>query len=174
MKKYFLLLTFAALFQSCNKKDELLTFRFDSSVDFTVPSAAGVNLPVSIPTPDVQSGAQQSFQNNNTRADLVKNVVLEEIELSITNPPGQDFGFLKEVHLFISASGLPEREIAYATNIPENAGTKLALETTDVALDEYVKQSTYDIRTEVVIREAFFQDVDITADMVFRVTADIL
>ena len=174
MKKYFLFLATAVLFLSCDKADELLTFRFDSSVDFTIPSAAGVDLPVSIPTPDVQSGAQQSFQNNNTRPDLVKNVVLEELELRITNPPGQDFGFLKEIHLYISATDLPETEIAYATNIPLDAGTSLLLETTDTALDEYVKQSTYNIRTEVVIREAIFQEVDITADMTFKVTADIL
>ncbi len=173
-KTFIILMTIAFGFSACSKIEDLLTFNIDNSVSFAVPSATGVNLPFTIPTPDVTSNSESAFANNNTRADLVKNVSLEKLDLKITSPSGKTFSFLKSISISISADGLPTKEIAFINDIPTSAGNSISLETTSEDLDEYIKKPTYNISTEVVLRETFFQDVDIDADLSFKITADLL
>lgn len=174
MKKYLSTFLLVASILACSKVEDLFTFDIGNTVRINIPASGGINVPVTIPTPDVSSNSESEFKNNNTRADLVKNVKLTRLDLNLVAPSGKTFSFIKSIEISISAEGLPAKKIAYLTNIPENAGSKLELETTDENLDEYIKKETYGISTEIVTREAFFQDVSIDADMSFKVTADIL
>jgi hypothetical protein len=40
-------------------------------------------------------------------------------------------------------------------------------------MDAFVKRESFQVRTEVVTRQAVFQDTDVTAKMIFGVTADL-
>ena len=160
------------IFFSCEKIENLLTFDVKDSTEFTIPSFTGINSPLSIPVPPVRSSSNQAFENNNTNANLVKDVSLKKLNLQIIAPEEKSFKFLKSVEIYISAEGEEEIMLASKYDIPTAIGNSLDLETTNHKLDAYIKKDSYDIRTVVEVREIPGQDVTVKADMTFKVTAD--
>lgn len=156
---------------SCSEVDKLLTFTISDDVTFKINSGVPFDTPFEVATPDVTTNSTTEFKNNNTNIDLVKDVKLEELKLSITSPTDKTFSFLKSVHMYISTDGTDEIELAYQDNISTTANT-LNLTCTTQKLDKYIKASSYKIRTKVTIRETLTQEVTVKANMSFKVTAD--
>ncbi|MCF8230776.1 MAG: hypothetical protein K9J27_01205 [Bacteroidales bacterium] len=157
---------------SCDKVDDLLTFTFNNQTTFTIENQYGSDVPFTVPTPDVTTNSSQKFENNNTASDLVKEINLNQMTLTIQSPDDFTFSFLKSLHIYISTEQVEETEIAFKDDIPEEA-TSIDMETyNDKDLSPYVKGDTYDLRFEAVTREAFAQDVTIKAEMEYKVRAD--
>ncbi len=157
---------------SCDKLDQLLTFDVKDSVTFTIPSSTGINLPINIPVPTIESSASSTFKNNNTHASLVKNVALKELKLNLIDPENKTFKFLKSIEIYISAVGEKEVLLASTYDIPVSIGNTLTLSPSGNKLDAYLKKESYTIRNVVEIREVPGGNITIKADMVFQVTAD--
>lgn len=160
-----------SLLLSCEEIDDLLTFHVTDRTMIRIENAMTVGLPLDIPTPDVSSNSEQEFENNNTHADLVKDIKLEELTLTITDPPGKTFSFLKTIRIFISTTQDNEIELASLDNITTTT-SMIELIPTQERLDAYAKASTYHLRTEVTTDETLTQSVDVQVDLKFRVTAD--
>ena len=150
-----------------------ISFEIINDATFTVPSAIGISLPLSIPTGDVETNAEQEFESNDTKAKWVKKITLESLQLSIKNPVSEDFSFLKSIHLYMDAEGLDEVEIAYFNNLDNNAGNSFDLVSTMVDLAAYVKKETYKLRVNVVTDETLLYDVTVGIDLRFHVIATI-
>ncbi|MDL2142031.1 MULTISPECIES: hypothetical protein [Flavobacterium] len=163
---------FLSLFlSSCDAVDNLLTFTISNETSIQIKSTSPINLPSEIITPDVTTNSSAEFENNKTKASLVKDVKLKSLKLMITNPTDKTFTFLKSVHLYISTTDSDEIELAYQDNI--NASTNsIDLICTDARLDQYIKADKYKIRTKVTLKETLTKDVTVKAEMKFRVTAD--
>ena len=176
MKKLnYLLLVLLAVssLTSCKKLlDELLTFSFSTSSDFTIPGTIAVNTPLSINTPEISASSSAEFGNNGTNPSLVKDVKLSKMSLTITSPSGQNFDFLSEIKIYINAEGLNEVLIASKTDIPDTEDNMLDLNTEDVALEEYIKKDKFSLRLDVKTDKTITQEVNITSNMTFSVTAD--
>jgi hypothetical protein len=164
------------LLSSCGKEilNRVTTFRYTTEASFVIPNTPTIIQPLFLLSNEVQSSSSQEFKNNNTSVNLVKNVALEKLSLSIVNPQNQTFRFLRSIKIFIVAEGLPEIEIASNTNIPTDAGQTIELSTTKANLDSYIKKDRYRLRNEVVLREPTTQNIDARANMTFQVTADLL
>lgn len=158
-------------YSSCNVFDDLLTFSIDNQTNFKIESAFPVGSALTIVTPEVTTNSSSTFENNNTRADLVKDVKITQLKVSITNPNGKNFSFLKSIILYISTDANDEIELAQLDNINSTTNT-LDLICTTAKLDKYVKASSYKIRTQAVIKETITEDITVNAAMKFRVTAD--
>lgn len=163
-------LILAGLF-ACEEVKNLLTFTIKNDTTFTIENQFGPDVPFSVPTPDVTTNSSQKFENNNTAANLVKTIKLNDLELEIKSPEDFTFSFLKSLTIFISAEGVEETEVAYKNNISKDA-QRIDLETYDKDLSPYIKKDTYDLRFKAVTREAFARDVTLKADMEFEVRAD--
>lgn len=168
---YFVLAIVITTAFSCKKIDDLLTFNLSNRTSITIPSASVISLPFEIITPDITTNYSQDFENNNTNADLVKDVKLNEVKLTITNPADKTFSFLKSIHIYISTDGSDEIELAYLDDI-SSAENSIKLITTNEKLDKYIKSSSYKLRTTTETRETLTQNIDIQIDLKFRVTAD--
>lgn len=158
---------------SCENLNDLLTFSVRSSTNITIPSSSPFNLPFEFMTPEIQTSSSQDFEKNNTRADLVKDVKLEELKLTLTSPEGKTFSFMKSIRIYISAENVDEILLASAENISSTSNT-ITLTTSQAKLDEYIKADGYRLRTSTVIRETLTQNVTIKIDMKYKVTADVL
>lgn len=156
---------------SCDAVDDLLTFTISNNASIQIKSTAPINLPSEIVTPDVTTNSSAEFKNNNTKASLVKDVKLKSLQLTITDPDGKTFTFLKSIHLYISTTDSDEIELAYQDNINSTANM-IDLISTDARLDQYIKADQYKIRTKVTLKETLTKDVTLKADMKFSVTAD--
>lgn len=175
MKKMFLLLVVVAIaaVQGCNALKKLTQFRVNQSTEFSVPSSLLVNVPVSLPSPDITTNSSQTFSNNNTNADLIESVKLEEMKLTITAPAGKSFSFLKDIQLYLSAPGLQEVLVAEKLNVTSTTG-ELLLDVKDVELKEYLKKDKLSLRSQVVTDEVLTQSIQVKADSRFFVDAKIL
>lgn len=161
----------AALLSSCDAVDDLLTFTISNETSIKIKSTIPINLPSEIITPDVTTNSSAEFQNNKTKASLVKDVKIKSIRLSVSDPSDKTFTFLKSIHLYISTNDSNEIELAYQDNINSTTNT-IDLICTDERLDQYIKADKYKIRTKVTLKETLTKDVTVKADMKFRVTAD--
>ena len=168
---YSSIVTVLLLITSCNVIDDLLTFSIDNHTTFKIESGFPLGTAFNVVTPDVTTNSSSTFENNNTKAELVKDVKLTELKLTITDPSSKSFSFLKSIHLYISTDANDEIELAYLDEINSTSNT-LNLICTSQKLDKYIKSSSYKIRTKAVIKESFTQDIAIKSDMKFRVTAD--
>jgi LysM repeat protein len=156
---------------SCNTVDDLLSFNISNSASIKIKSSSPINLPSEIITPEVTTNSSAEFENNKTKASLVKDVKIRSLKLSISDPSDKTFTFLKSVHLYISTTNSDEIELAYADNINVSSNT-IDLVCTEKRLDQYIKADSYKIRTQVTLKETLTKDVTVKADMKFRVTAD--
>ena len=156
---------------SCDEVDKLLTFSISDETTFKIDDGLPFDSPFEVPTPDVTTNTTVELNNNNTNVNLVKDVKLEEIKLSITDPADKTFSFIKSVHMYISTNETDEIELAFQDNISSNVNT-LNLTCTTQKLDKYIKASSYKIRTSVTIRETLTQEVTVKANIKFKVTAD--
>lgn len=176
---YFLLLAFfsAALLvgmNACKKIKSIKTFTLNYSSEVTVPGTLGVNTPFDIFTPEIATNSEAAFQGNDTRADLVKTIILDKVKLTLTSPSGSSLNFLNSVEVFINADGLPEAKIASKTDIPESVGSNLDLETSGSDLKEYIKKEKYRIRVAIKTDKLLTQDHTIKVDESYKVEANLL
>jgi hypothetical protein len=170
-KTFAIFVFFSLLILSCSAVDKLLTFTISNQTSFKINSGFPINAPFDVPTPEVTTNSSSEFKNNNTKTELVKDVKLKELKLTITSPNDKTFRFLKSIRLYISTEGEKEIELAFLDDINATSNT-LNLSCTSQKLDKYIKASAYKIRTQAVIKETVAQEIAIKADMKFQVTAD--
>jgi hypothetical protein len=171
MKHFILLLLCTSVLLSCKKKG--ISFSVNHRANFRVESSSPLNLPFEIGTPDVTTNSSQEFSNNNTAPNLVKEVTLQELTLTITAPAGKTFSFLKSAEIFISTNSSNEIKLASVEN-NTSAGSTITLQPANANLLEYIKADKYKLRSRIVTKETVTQPVDIRCDARFKVTASIL
>lgn len=174
MKKFNLIsIIILSFIISCNVKDGTVKFNMNYSEEITLPSALGVDLPFDVLTPDIQSNSSSTFKNNDTRADLIQSIKLNELTLKITEPDNRSFDILKSIEIYIKTESLPEILLASRNEIPENIGSVLALNTSNENFANYIKSDEFELLTTVVTRKATSSETKIVAKMLFKVEAKV-
>lgn len=171
IKTIFAFIGIILLSASC---DKLTQFDMEYDASVVIQSNTGVNLPFNVYSPDIETNSESTFEVNDTRKDLIEEVILKSLVLNITSPNNGDFSFLESVEIFISAEGLNEEKIAGKTNIPDNIGAELTLETTGIDIQEYIKADDFQLRLNTVTDEIITSDHHIDLHTVFFVDAKIL
>ena len=155
---------------SCKK---LTQFHFDYTSQAVFPANIPVGIPLSINTPPVTTNSEQTFQNNNTRKDLVKTISLDQITLTVTSPANQSLSFLQNISVYISTDSLPEVLVASKT-VPANVGGTLSLDPTNVDLKPYIMAPQIKIRVSGTTDQLVTQDVNVNVYTRFLVQANLL
>lgn len=140
----------------------------------TIPSTIGINIPLDVFTPAVETNSESTFEVNDTRKDKIEQIILKNLTLSIQSPTGQDFSFLEAISLFISADGLDEVEIASKNPVTQNNTATLELDVTGVDLQEYVKKDQFHLRVNTITDEIITQDYSSNIYQLFFVDAKVL
>ena len=169
MNKCFFILCII-LFAGCKKISE---FRVSDSANITIPQTVSVGTPFAATTP-VTTSTSYELEAQGGDIKHVKEIKLEKLTMTITDPPAKTFGFLNSIHISILADGLPEKEIAYLDNISSSVGNSIELITNGEVLDEYIKKDNYELKVKTVTDEIITQSVTIKTDMTFFVRAKIL
>ena len=158
------------LFVSCEKINDLLTFEITSSETIKIPASGLIDAPLIAPVP-VPVNSQQSFENNNTKADLVRDVRLVKLTLTIVDPAAENFDFLDNIRIYIGTSGEDRILLASLDEVPTGVST-IDLVSANAQLDNYLKASSYTLYTEVGLRSNVAHELTVQADSRFQVTAD--
>ncbi len=175
MKTQLLTLTLLILtIAGCKQIDKLTQFNMPYNQTVTIPATVGINLPINILTPEIETNSASTFALNNTAKDLVEEIKLTHLAVNQTSPAGDDFSYLKTVRIYISADGLAEQEIAWKENIPDTAGSFLLLDLSTTDLKEFIKKDKFTLRVNTITDELLTSDHQIEVQSVFFVDAKIL
>lgn len=154
--------------------DKLTQFSIENNTVITLPSSTGINLPISIPTPELSNSFKQEFESNDTRKKYIEEFKLTELVLTIKDPSNFTFSFLEDIEIFITAEGLNQKRIAYKINIDDNIGTSITCDVSSENLVDYVKADNFSLNVEVITDEIFSQDVEIDIFSHFFVDAKLI
>ncbi len=175
MKKILFLFTVVILAtQSCKEVDKLTHFNMDYNEDITIPATLGINLPIDIWTPDIPTNSSSTFESNNTHKDLIEQIILKKMVLTINSPDDASWDFLKNIEIYISANDLDEKKIAWKEDIPQTGLKSVELEVSSDDLKEYIKKDKYKLRTKTVTRQLVSHDTKVDVASTFFVDAKIL
>jgi hypothetical protein len=175
MSKWLPLFSILLIFSTaCKKVDKLTQFHIEYNESVTIPSSMGIDLPFDVFTPDVQTNSESTFEVNDTRKDLIEEILLTQLDLSLSSPSSSDFSFLKSIEIYISASGLSEIKIAWKEDIPNNVGKYIELETSTKDLKDYIKKDEFKLRLNTITDELLASDHEIDIHTDFYVDAKIL
>ncbi len=156
---------------SCKKIKKTKVFNTTDSSEFIISTQTSLNTPLVITTPEVKTFSSQYFSNNNTNANLVKEIKLTSLNLTIIDPSGETLSFLKSIKIYMYGNGQPEILLASNENIADDVSGSLDFEPIHAKLDSYVKSNTYSLRYEVITDESFPIDITIQTKMTYSVTA---
>ena len=175
MKK---ILTLALLFLGvvaigCKAIDKLLTFYVEDTENIQIAASFPVGVAAPLSPIAVPTQSKQTFQNNNTRADLVKDVSLSQ--LTIADPTSENFDFLRSIEIYIStnanANANDQVLLASLDKVPQGVQS-IALTPTNARLDAYLKADTYTLTTKATVAKPITRDITIRSVSRFKVTAD--
>ena len=176
MKRFLViaLLTSTFFLGACKKSEiGLISFDVSNKASFQLPPNSILDLPPII-TPPINGNWQSSFGNNNADVNKIQNLKLKSITLNITSPAGKGWGYMENIDMYISADGLAETEIAFIHGIPVTQGPSLDLNPVDVDLQAYAKKDNFSLRIASKARQTNSDYINVDANMVFKVTANVL
>ncbi|MFZ5941475.1 MAG: hypothetical protein ACOYXB_12960 [Bacteroidota bacterium] len=174
MRKFFIIAILLPILGSCGKLSELTRFDLNYSTSVTLPATLGINLPFTVYTPSIKTNTESVLQVNDTRKDLIEEVTLKSAVLTITDPAGDDFSFLKSIEVYISADSLEEFRVAWRSGITNDIGDTLHLSAVPDDLKEYIMADSFVLTVKTVTDEILSHDYEVQIDAVFGVDARIL
>jgi hypothetical protein len=159
---------------ACKKLSELTQFTMEYEESIVIPSTIGLNLPFNLATPKIRTNSEDTFEINNTRKNLVEEVVLEQLTLKITDPADADFSFLRSIEIYLSAESQEEILVAWIYDIDNSIGNSITLETSVEDLAPYIVQDEFTLRFSTVTDKIPLTDHYIDISARFFVDARIL
>ena len=159
----------------CQKLVSLINFKIDDSTNFTIP-ATGVltNAALVLPGIAVSSHASSTYAVNNTTADYVQDVTLDQLTLSTTDPSTQTFDFLKSISIYIATDASGSDKVLLASLSPVPTGqTSISLTPGGNKLDKYLRSGNYTLFTTAELAKPLPQDTKVRADSRFNVKANV-
>ncbi len=166
--------TVLLFFSGCKNIDRLTQFYIDYNKTVVISSFIGINLPFNIHIRDIETNSEREFAMHDTRKNLIENINLSSLDITLTKPTYADFSFLESIQVYLSADDLPEILVAWQDSIPENPGEFIQLEVTDAELKEYIKKDQFYLRVNTKIDELIFSDHEIDVHSKFFVDAKIV
>jgi len=175
MKKYLnLFLLVVLLLGSAGCKKKLTQFYIDYDSEAVLPATFVTALPFAVHTPATETNSSYEFENHDTRKDKIKSIHLKNLVISIQSPANTDFGFLSSIEVFIQSPHHDERKIAFKSDVADNAGTSLTCDLTDIDLQSFVKDDSFQIRLRTVTDETIPEDIHLNIYTNFLVDAKLI
>ena len=175
MKKTSILLLIVVLFvSSCEWLSQLTQFDLPYETSFNVPLIVAADSTLSIETPSISTGITDAVAQYDTGLDLIEEISLTSMTMTLSSPAGGDFGWLSSIEIFINATGQQELALAFDTSVADDAGAVLELETASDDLQNYIKLDNFTLRFVIGTDETVLDEQEITLNMVMHADAKVL
>lgn len=175
MKRILAIVALSALVLSaCEKADKLTQFIVTDRTELKIEAGAATLSPYDVYTPPIYSDASRELTANNSKAEMLQSVTLQEFRMVITQPFGGSWAFLKDIEVFIDADQLPEKRIAFEANVTDQINAILLLKSDKAELTDYIKKGTYIIKTRITTDKVLANDIDVSITTKYAVDAKIM
>lgn len=130
---------------ACRKIKNLatITAHIPYDYDLTIPGyidtvniPVGTGLDIALPPIAVQTNSSENLAKYHTSSSKIVDVKLSTLSIRIIQPPGANFNFVSSMSAYLSASGLPEIQVASINAIPHGVDS-IALTCSDTDLKNY-------------------------------------
>lgn len=159
---------------SCEILSELTQFDLPYETSVSVPVILASDSILNIETPSINTGISSAMSKYNTSLDLIEEITLDTLTLTLTDPEGGDFGFLESIAISITAEGQDTIQLAAEAAVPEGAGAVLELETASEDLQNYIKLDNFKMMFSIATDENVLEAQEITMRMVVHIDAKVL
>lgn len=158
---------------ACKEILSLIRFQVSDSSTFTIPAVALVGTQLPLPGVPVTSSSVATYKANNTQAQYVQNVTLDQLQLTIIDPAGQNFDALKNVKIDIAtdANGANRVPLAALASIPPGQTSIQLTPAPDTKLDIYLQNGSYTLFATAELAQPVLQKTTLRADARFNVSA---
>lgn len=175
MKKYlFSLLMIVPFLSGCESLSKLTQFDLPFTQSITVPvtPAIALGIPITLNTPEIKTNIDSVLNSYSLETDFVEKITLKEMKLTVSSPAGEDLSFLKDVTIYLTASGTEDVKVASATNILTT--TPLLLTVENVDLKSYLLKDKFALKIVVSGDEVTTVEHKVNIDMIFAFDAKVL
>ena len=169
-----LILIAIVFLSSCELLSSLTEFDLPYEKSFSIPLILASDSTLNVETPTIPTGIASAMEKYNTGLDLIDEISLSSMTLTLTDPIDGNFGFLESIEVYISATGQDEIQLASKLGVATDVGAVLELETSDADLQNYIKQDDFKLRFNIDTDENVLTAQEIKMDMVVHVDAKIL
>lgn len=175
MKKLNLIVAICSLIalSACDSLDKFTQFDMSFTQKVSIEPSFAINTPFIVPTPPVTTNSSATFSSNNTNENLVDEIKLKEVKLTVEKPLNEDFSILRSIEVYISADGETDTKIAWLNNVPANENT-ISLNISDADLKNFIFKDQFSMKVKTVTDEAFTQQYEVRIDAKVHVNAKIL
>lgn len=183
MKKWLLFgAAIGLLTVSCKKLKDLATINKDIKYNETAEIPEAIDLLVTIPPGGLSlsmpkigmaTNSAQYLAEYNTSADLVDEVTLKEVKLTIEQPPTQNFDFVDTIEVYLSGTNQPEKLAAYIYGIPKGVN-QITLDRADLDIKDYFLSDTIYYRVYGHYIDKPTKGTQFNLQSTFRLTARLL
>lgn len=175
MKKTPLLIIIAVVFLgSCDLLSSLTEFDLPYETSVNVPVILASDSILNVETPSIGTGITEAISKYNTGLDLIEEISLTSMTLTLTDPVDGDFKFLESIAISMTAAGLDTIQLATNAAVPSDAGDVLELETSTADLQDYIKLDDFKMMFSIGTDENVLSSQEITMNMVVHVNAKVL
>jgi hypothetical protein len=185
MKKTILLATiaFTAIINGCSKFSQLANINVDIpySSQASVPPVQGYTSGVALPsggvdlpsvTVGIATNSKAYLSQYGTAANMIVSVDLKSLAIQIQSPSNQNFDFLDNVQVYLSANDQPEVQVVSDSNIPKGSTTLNLTTNTTVNLKNYYTQDTIYLRLAAHINAVPTAGEQLNISSVFHLVAN--
>ena len=159
------------ILSGCQKCEKEIQFEMTHESEVVIDSYSPIGLPFNLYTPEITTNSEKTFESRKVVSKRVREVRLMALEGALTQPEYSDLDFLKSIHVYIRAAGLPEKLVAWKDSVPSTIGAYLALDVTTDDLKEYIKKESYTLRIKTVTNQVLTSDHHIDVKVRFYVDA---
>lgn len=175
------------VFYSCediiDELDKLTQFELEFTEGFTYPPAPLFADSIRFDGPPVSTNSDTTFKTNNTEKELVQDVQVKQLDLTILAPDSGSFDFMNYIRVFIMADlngdGIyddeTERiEVANKLTIPSNVGKFLELDPIPGDYKQFIFQDEIKLSLQYGTNRATLFPLQLDVRSVFTVNAKVL
>lgn len=167
-----LIIATGIMFSGCDALDKLTVFNIPVSQEIEIKPTVPINTPFDIPTPPITLNTKSTFDTNNTNKDLIQEISLSGLSMSVTEPVGEDFSLLQSIEVYIAAEGETEEKIAWLNPVPAQSSVTLQMSNAD--LKRFILKDNITLKVKTVTDEVNTRTYKIKIDAKFKVNAKIL
>ena len=177
MKKYlFSLLMIVPFLSGCESLSKLTQFDLPFSQSITVPPITteflALGIPITLNTPEIKTNIDSVLNSYSLETDFVEKITLKEMKLTVSSPAGEDLSFLKDITIYLTASGTDDVKVASATDVSTTTPLLLAVE--NVNLKSYLLKDKFALKIVVSGDEVTTVEHKVNIDMIFAFDAKVL
>ena len=158
---------------SCKKIDKLTNFYMENSVAITISSSDFASLNADIWSYEAENNITELCSNNKTNEESIKSISLNRFTIYISSPDSQTFDFIQSLEVFVNASGIEEKKIAWVQNNSKTEVKKLVLNISDDDIKDYIIDNNLILHSLITRSDSVFSNVIIRFDYSYTITANL-